>query len=371
MRSCAAYRDFPEVTQSPCEPKVGYCIEPLKDRRWDEFVRKHPRASVFHCSAWLEALSRTYGYKPIAYTTSPAGQELENGMVFCRVESWLTGRRLVSLPFSDHCEPLVDTEEDLETLSAVLDQEFRRERWRYVELRPLGRYDIKTSLCHTSVAYSFHQLDLGPDLDTLFGNFHKNSIQRKIRRAERKDLRYCKGSSEALLDHFYGLFTLTRKRYKLPPPPRKWFANLMECFGDALKIRVVFKDDRAVAAMMTICHKSTMVYKYGCSDARFRNLGSMQLLYWKAIQDAKKSGLRFFDLGRTDADQQGLITFKNRWSAAQLSLNYSRYGDTKEPTHSLDLTASKWNARTAKYVLGHLRMGVLSMVGRVLYRHSG
>jgi hypothetical protein len=359
------------VTPSSGEPKVAHCIEPLQDRRWDEFVHRHPRASVFHCSAWLEALSRTYGYKPIAYTTSPAGQELENGMVFCRVESWLTGRRLVSLPFSDHCELLVDTEEDLEALSALLDQEFRRERWRYVELRPLGRFDIKTSLCHTSVAYTFHQLDLDPDLDTLFGNFHKSSIQRKIRRAEREGLRYCEGSSEPLLDHFYALFTLTRKRHKLPPQPRKWFANLMECFGDALKIRVAFKDDRPVAAIMTICHKSTMVYKYGCSDPRFSNLGSTQLLYWKAIQDAKNSGFRFFDLGRTDTDQQGLITFKNRWSAAQSSLNYSRYGNAKESTHSFDLTTSKWNSRAAKYVLAHLPMDVLSMAGRVLYRHSG
>ena len=37
---------------------------------------------------------------------SPPDEPLENGFLFCRVESWLTGRRLVSLPFSDHCEPL-------------------------------------------------------------------------------------------------------------------------------------------------------------------------------------------------------------------------------------------------------------------------
>ena len=100
-------------------PQTGtvHRLNPLEDGRWDRFVQKHPRSSVFHTSAWLEALRRSYGYHPVVIATSAPGQELEDGMVFCRVDSWLTGRRLVSLPFSDHCEPLVD---DPATLQAML-----------------------------------------------------------------------------------------------------------------------------------------------------------------------------------------------------------------------------------------------------------
>jgi hypothetical protein len=351
-------------------PKATYCIEPLKDCRWDEFVQRHPRSSVFHSSPWLSALSRTYGYTPIAYTTSPSGEELRNAMVFCRVESWLTGRRLVSLPFSDHCEPLVDTEEDRAALSTVLDQEVRREKWRYLELRPLGRFDIAPTLHHTTLAYSFHRLDLTPELVTLFDNLHKSSIQRKIRRAEREGLKYFDGLNEALLDHFFRLFALTRKRHRLPPPPRKWFVNLMESFGEKLKIRAMFKDEHLVAAMMTIHHKDTMFYKYGCSDVRYNNLGSMPSLYWRAIHDAKKLNCRFFDLGRTDIDQQGLATFKNRWGATESMLNYSRYGTANESTHSLDLSNSSSTSNAARYVLEHLPTEFLSVAGRILYRHS-
>ena len=108
MTSYALCPGFAEPGQLSREAKVSNCIEPLKDLRWEPFLARHPRASVFHSSAWLAALHRTYGFQPIAYTTSSAGEDLENAMVFCRVESWLTGRRLVSLPFSDHCEPLVD-----------------------------------------------------------------------------------------------------------------------------------------------------------------------------------------------------------------------------------------------------------------------
>jgi predicted N-acyltransferase len=292
-------------------------------------------------------------------------------MVFCRVESRLTGRRLVSLPFSDHCEPLLDSEADLEVLTAAIEQECRREQWRYVELRPLTPFAITTTLHHTAVPYTFHQLDLDPNLGTLFLNCHKSSTQRKIRRAEREGLTYAEGSSVELLDRFYKLFVVTRKRHNLPPPPRIWFANLVESFGDALKIRVAYRQSSPVAAMITIRHKETLIYKYGCSDARFHNLGSMHLLYWKAIEDAKAYGLRRFDLGRTDADQQGLITFKSRWGATQSVVTYSRYSLSAEAAHVFDLSAAKWKSRVAKSLLSNLPLEALSFIGQVFYRHIG
>src|SRR5580700_9883250 len=77
---------------------VVYQIHPLEDARWSRLLERHPNASVFHTVPWLKALQRTYQYEPVAFTTSPAGVELQNGLVACRIESWLTGRRLVSLP---------------------------------------------------------------------------------------------------------------------------------------------------------------------------------------------------------------------------------------------------------------------------------
>jgi len=371
IASSGATPDVRLPAQTGVQSQLVHCIQPLQDLRWHPFLQAHPRASVFHSSAWLAALSKTYGYEPIAFTTTPACQPLQNAMVFCRVESWLTGRRLVSLPFSDHCEPLVDSEDDLQVLTAALEQESSRERWRYIEIRPLGWFQMVTPLHHTAMPYAFHQLDLRPDLDTLFRNCHKNSTQRKIRRAEREGLTCEERSTKATLDQFYELFAVTRKRHRLPPPPRKWFANLMDCFGDALKIRVASHQGRPVAAMLTIRYKDTVVYKYGCSDSRFNNLGSMHLLYWKAIQDAKASGLQSFDLGRTDADQHGLITFKNRWGATQSVVTYSRYSVSDQCAHAFDLSAAKWKSRAAKYMLAHLPLRALSTIGRLLYGHIG
>src|SRR5262245_27771741 len=82
-----------------------HLIRPLEDPRWSALIERHPRASVFHSLEWLRALHQTYGYQPVAFTTATAGEELQNAILGCRINSWLTGRRIVSLPFSDHCDP--------------------------------------------------------------------------------------------------------------------------------------------------------------------------------------------------------------------------------------------------------------------------
>src|SRR5438128_782655 len=95
-------------------------IDPQQDQRWTSLVESHSHSSVFHSAQWLDALRTTYGYAPTVFTSSPPDAHLTNGIVFCRVGSWLTGSRLVSLPFSDHCEPLVDNAAALNTLLAAI-----------------------------------------------------------------------------------------------------------------------------------------------------------------------------------------------------------------------------------------------------------
>src|SRR5260370_33840545 len=81
-----------------------YEVKPLSDSRGDVLVMNHPRASVFHATNWLRALQPTYGYDPLVVKSCSPGHDVSNGLVFCTVMSWLTGRRIVSLPFADRSE---------------------------------------------------------------------------------------------------------------------------------------------------------------------------------------------------------------------------------------------------------------------------
>jgi CelD/BcsL family acetyltransferase involved in cellulose biosynthesis len=342
-----------------------YLTDPLADSRWDHLVSQHPSASAFHQRGWLQALAQTYGYEPRVLTSTPAGQPLNNGILFCRVSSWITGTRLVSLPFTDHCEPLLQPGSDLRDFIVWLTEQRDRERWKYFELRPLSLQSaLEGPLGGRS--FVFHQLDLRLPLEQIFRNLHKDSIQRKIRRAEREKLSYEVGRSEQLLDEFYRLVLITRKRLQVLPQPRKWFNNLRKQMAENLEIRIARKNGVAIAGLLTLRHRSSVIYKYGGSDKTFHNLGGMPFLFWKLIEESRNAGVEQIDLGRTDLDNQGLITFKNRLGAARSQLTYHRYPGREAPG-----PVAQWDWRATKYVVAHLPDSLTYAAGRMLYRHMG
>jgi Acetyltransferase (GNAT) domain len=336
-------------------------LDPLADTRWDGFVERHPRASVFHSRGWLEALRRTYGYEPIVLTTTERGP-LDNGLALCRVRTWMS-RRLVSLPFSDHCDPLVDRPEDLSAVLGFLAGEMGKRRWRSLELRP--RYVAPTGLTK-GASYCLHTLDLVRPADQIFDGFHHSSTQRAIRRAEREGVSYEAGTSERLLSGFYGLLRLTRRRHGLPPQPLAWFRNLVACLRDSLAIHEASKDGQPIASILTLSFKKTMVYKYGGSDAGHHRLGGMPFLFWRAIQEAKAQGIEELDLGRSDLDQPGLVAFKDHLGATRSTLTYYTCPERRKGTvHDGPIF------RAARRVVAHLPDAALDLTGRLLYKHLG
>jgi len=342
-----------------------YEIDPLCDPRWVSLIENHPRASVFHSTNWLRALRTVYGYEPVAITTCPPGSPLTNGLVFCRIKSWLTGRRFVSLPFSDHCDSLVSDSSELDDLLLCMKRYVDEKKWRYVAIRPVSYAPSERTGFVKSRTYYFHRLDLRISAQELFHNFHKDCVQRKIRRAERESLRYEEGTSEILLQGFYELLVMTRRRQGLPPQPLDWFRGLVAVFGKDLKIRVAYKDDLPVASIMTLFHKKSMTYKYGCSNAALNRLGGMAFLFWKAIQDAKDNGLDELDMGRSETDNLGLIAFKKHWGAAATLLDYWAYPDQAAGS------PSGWQERLARRVVSAAPDVALMTLGKLLYRHIG
>jgi len=344
-------------------------VAPLRDPRWQDLLQRHSAASVFHSVGWLKALQLTYGYEPVVFSTSQPAKELANGLLACRVRSWLTGKRIVSIPFSDHCAPLCDSEDECEGLLSELQKKILYENWKSLELRPIcqsfGSKAQKVGFRPTA-NYILHSIDLEPSEPEIFNGLHKNCVQRRIRHAERAEVAEVCGKSDELLRDFYRLIVRTRVRHGLPPQPYNWFKNVCECLGDAADLRVAYKKNIPIAALLILHFKGTSYFKYACSDERFHHLGAVPFLLWRAILRAKSIGSLVFDLGRSDSDDQGLIVFKNHWTSRTRRLTYWTYPSEG----ALDFARagkSSWGKNICKLLPDRL----LAVAGKVLYRHIG
>jgi hypothetical protein len=343
-----------------------FTLDPLLDPRWNDLVTTHPWASAFHQKGWLEALARTYRYRPVVLTSNAPDEPLTNGIAFCEVRSWITGTRLVSLPFADHSEPLLNDQGDPFKLASWMQTECLRNNWKYIELRPVSSGMCAESSFMEGESYWLHTLDLAPSLEEIFHNCHSNCIQRRVRRAQRECLSYEKGCSEALIEDFYRLTMITRRRHFLLPQPISWFRNLVACMSPNVEIRLVRKGNDPVAAILTLKHRDTVIYKYGCSNEKFHHLAGMPFLFWNLIEESKTAGAAMIDFGRTDLENTGLIKFKDRLGAVRKRITYFRY-PRSQGERSMTFTGFSPTRRLASILPDALS----SMAGEMVYRHIG
>jgi len=345
-----------------------YTIDPFSDARWPEFLERSSDASVFHSTGWMEALRRTYGYTTTVYTTTPPNRDLDDGVPFSMISSMLTGKRLVSVPFADHCQPLFSSKDASREILDEVTQGARKIGCRYVELRPIVRQvgsDAPSPDFGVSEDFAFHEVDLTPDIEQIYSGFHKTAVKQMIGRAERDEVRCEVGTGEDVLIPFYSLMIKTRRKHQLPPQPISWFRNLIACIPGGVTIRVAFKDTVPIAATLTLSFKSIDCHKYSCSDPAFTSLGGTALLMWKAIQDGKTRGATVYDLGRSDRSNDGLVKFKERWGGSASSVVYYR-----NPIPASNSSGGGLQERLGG-LLARLPDAALVRVGSILYRHMG
>jgi hypothetical protein len=338
-------------------------IDPINDPRWRTVVYRHPAAGIFHTPEWLSALQRTYRYETLAYVGMGFGDEITCGIPFCKVRSAITGHRLVSLPFSDHCQPLVANADELNELLSAVQSDIHRQRLKYVEIRPVS-CDPPIAALQENSEVALHRLDLSRGAKALLEGFHKSCILRKLRSED--PLNYVHGRTDKFLATFYHLLMLTRRRHQVPPQPFAWFKHLRDCMGQALSVHIALKDDIPIASIVTLSFKDILTYKYSCSDSSYNTDSGTIRLMWRIIRNATAQNVIELDLGRSDLNNPGLITFKNHWGSVQTRLVYFRY-----PAIRNTFVSQTPFALAAKRLLTRMPDRLFTAVGGLLYRHVG
>jgi lipid II:glycine glycyltransferase (peptidoglycan interpeptide bridge formation enzyme) len=257
----------------------------------------------------------------------------------------------------------------MDFLIRYLQSAFDHQSWKYMEVRPVAKVfgpPRDATGFAPSTKFLLHTLDLRPDTNTVFRSLDKDSVQRRIQRAERAGLVEECGTSEKLLRDFYQLFVITRGRQQLPPSPYAWFRNLTRYQGNAMQVRVAYSDEQPIAAIITLRFRDVLYYKYGCSQKSLNKFGAMPWLLWRAIVAAKSTGAVQLDMGRTEEDNAGLLAFKNHWVPQPQELTYWTF-----PVTPVIGPMDGWKLRTAKRIFSHMPDKLLAITGRLIYRHIG
>ena len=334
-------------------------LDPRTDGRWEDFVGRAERATMFHHPAWLQLLADRYRYDFAAACVVDDDGRVLAGLPWARIESRLTGKRLVALPFSDACQPLTDGASEEQLAQAV--DEHRRETDLGLEVR--WRMEALPGVAVQR--YWRHTLALEQDADAV-ARRAKTGIRRGAAKARREGLAFERRTDAAALDAFYRLHLRTRKHQGVPTQAKRFIDGFGPLFerGHGF-VALVSDGGRPIAAAVFLQLRDHLIYKYGASDRSALARRPNNLLFSEVIRWGCEAGCRELDFGRTDLDQEGLKQFKRGWGAEESPLHHTYSG----------MEVPSGGSSRVQGLLGpairHSPPSVSRLLGVALYRHFG
>lgn len=338
-------------------------LDPLEIPNWDALLTNRPDFSFFHSSAWAKVLADTYGFTPHYFFTGSAAAPVAV-LPLMEVNSWLTGRRGIALPFTDECAPLgVDKTSFKKLFAAAVD--FGKERgWKHIELR--GGRNCFDREVPASVSFYGHSLNLSAGEELLFQNMD-GSVRRAVRKAEKDGVTVEVSQGSDAVQIFYRLQCLTRKRHGLPPQPFAFFLNIhRHILSENRGVVVVARHARKpVAASVYFYLGDRAIYKYGASDFAFQHLRGSNLVMWEAIKWLGRNGAKSLDLGKTALANEGLRRFKLDLGALEKRVEYVLFDLRRNDFATAADNVEGWH----NAVFRALPVGLSRVAGSLLYRH--
>ncbi len=287
---------------------------------WDAYVTSHPKGTPFHTMAWKTVVHGAFGHSPCYFIAErlqgTLGPPRVVGVLPAFVlKSPLFGRYLCSVPFAEKGGPLAENPGVIQALLEAAASHALTHRLDYVELRnesPLNGLPVKDR-------YVTFRKMMDPDPEK-----NLNAIPRKSRRMVRVGIKaglYCR-TGMRLLPTFYAILATNFHRLGTPIFSYRYFRSLIDAFGSAAEIRVVYtRDGLPIAGVLSFFYKDAVMPYYAGSLAEYRHLAPNDFMYFDLMRWACTRGYRWFDFGRSKVGT-GSYSFKIHWGFEPKPLPY-------------------------------------------------
>lgn len=329
------------------------------NKDWEKFVSKHSKANIFHHPRWIEFLAECYSYEPEIITVQDAGR-IKAGIPIIKINSIITGKRWMSLPFSDHCKPLFSDSHSLLLLTKKF-KELHTENKLKLELR--WKYPFPNHQFFRS-NHVLNIIPLSSNTEEVFYNIQKRT-RKYIKVAEKNNLTIRSGTSSDLIRNYYQLQALTRQRHGIPTQPRRFFDLLGKRIleNDLGKVLLAYHNGECVAGKVILYWNKTLTFKYSASKTNFWDLNPNHLLSWKAIKWGIEHNYKRVDMGRSEKSNKGLRRYKSKWGAEERELIYTTLPGPSSTTKSGRVM------KVMNIVIRKSPLFVTKIAGELLYKH--
>ncbi len=322
LRSCAP-QDRP--TRSPL---IVRAIQDTAARAaWAGYVQQASGASLFHHPHWCDAVECVFRHRPL-HLLATRGEQTVGVLPLMEVNSLIGGRLHVSVPYGTYGGLLADDNEIAAALAARAAEVAQARGARVLELRSA----IASAPGFDALpGYLGFRRALPDDPDDVPALVPKRARAAARHARDRDGICVEQVTSTAQeqwhtsLGLVWQLYCRSMRRLGSINYPYRFFAELIARLDERAWVTVAWRGSRPVAGTLTFVFRDTvMPYILGV-DERVPSDGVANLLYLEVMERAVRCGLRYFDYGRSRADNAGAVGFKKNQGFEPQPLGYQRY----------------------------------------------
>jgi len=316
------------------------------DKKWLEFLDKHPHGSIYHHLLWLKVLENESGQKIIKLVCTNENDEIvgifplqyTKGFPF-GVGGVLATKRLSSLPRSPIGGPLVA---DSSVAKLMIEKAIGLLKDDYDRLLQIKSYEIDLNEKVESLnKYLWREIYIKtipsyPD-EIRFGNSRNHAaVKRAVNKAKRSGVMFRVADSEEDLRNWYPIYLDTMRFHISPARSFHFYKDLWEELKPKGLMQLVLAEYEEngkkiiVAGSVLFFYNKVVTYAFNGSSRKHLELRPNDILHWEAIFNAQKDGYKFYDLGEVSKDHSGLAAYKKKWGSDVWEMYHYYYPKPKQ-----------------------------------------
>ena len=309
---------------------------------WDEYVLSHPKGSIFHTQAMIEAYGLTRGVTPIAHAATDNAGRIVAILVGYHVNT-IVGFGSYASRLLQFAEPLCDaTPLGTAMLGRLIDLHDQKMHPHALlsEVRsiqaPGPEKGVLVTRGYQYNDYLNYLIDTRRSRDELWNNIRPR-LRQKIRSSRRKGVEVRTDTSLEGVKRLHRMLRYSYARARVPLLGEDLFENALEKLpAGAFRIRTAFRGDEPVASVCSLLFKDRLISWYG-GTKRIRGISPFACIVWDDIAFGHEQGFATYDFG--GAGHPGANYGPRRFKAS--------FGGDEVQHGRYTLTYSQWRLRLA------------------------
>ncbi|MFT3892219.1 MAG: GNAT family N-acetyltransferase [Anaerolineales bacterium] len=310
---------------------------------WKTLVASDKESTVFHDVDFIKIMENVYHCLAIPQIINIDGQTC--GISAFHVSSFLSGRKLTSMPFNAY-PSLIGQQDEERAFSHLISVAGGMGRGVYVEYKTFyevglqprnGKPVFRTS---TSIVST---LSLQADYTSqqrVYSKSRRTDIRRTRKHAFDAGIQFIRASELGMVWEFYNLLSrLYRDKHRMIPQPWELYKQIYSVLvpRGLADYYLALKDGAVVAGIVLLKKNTHWEYCWAASSPELHTLGLNALLVDVAIQDAISAGIKTFGFGSSSPVDNHLIFFKESWGCEHKPVYYYYWNHEPKP---IDLETS-------------------------------